>query len=158
MAGPTKCVTHGGSCEDSRQGQSMTSHREPTSQHSPSFRTAGVFETQAAARAAITAQPAHIAVVVRGTPRSVLFQCPCGCGEILSINVDRDAGRAWRLLRQGDTVSLLPSVWRTSGCMSHFILWRNDVWWCSNERDDNWLEDADVDAIERWLSSLRKWR
>lgn len=69
-----------------------------------------------------------ISIVVRGKPRWVVFRCPCGCGDILSINVDKRAGAAWQLQQQDSAVSLMPSVWRSTGCHSHFILWRNDVW------------------------------
>ena len=82
------------------------------------------------ARKAVEAAPHSIAIVERSTPRSVVFRCPCGCGDVISINVDRLAGKAWRMRVDSRGVTLLPSVWRTSGCKSHFVLWFNHVWWC----------------------------
>lgn len=93
---------------------------------------------QSEAREAVAAAPNGIAIVERGKPRSVVFLCPCNCGDLLSINVDRLAGKAWRLRVGTRGVTLIPSVWRISGCKSHFVLCRNRVWWC--------LAESDVDA------------
>jgi hypothetical protein len=117
------------------------------------FDTVGVSESQSDARATVSARPRHIEIVVRGRPRAAVFNCPCGCGDVLSINVDKEADRAWRLLWDGGSISLLPSVRRTSGCRSHFVLWRSDVWWCGDAADE-WLETADLDSIDQWLQSL----
>jgi len=67
-------------------------------------------------------------LVERGAPRLLLLLCPCGCGEELAVNLDSRAGPAWRLYRDKKRcISLFPSVWRDSGCRSHFIIWRNRV-------------------------------
>ena len=86
--------------------------------------------SQAETREAVGDIAARIVIIKRGRPRTVLFRCPCGCGEIVVINVDPRTGKAWRLRRSMDGVTLLPSVWRTTGCRSHFVLWENRVWWC----------------------------
>ena len=69
-------------------------------------------------------------VVNRGVLRSLVMACPDGCGEVLTINLDARAGMAWRYYERGGDVSLFPSVWRDTGCKSHFILWRNKIFWC----------------------------
>lgn len=77
--------------------------------------------------------------------KSVKFLCPCGCGETLSVNLVRATGRAWRMsldLHRG--VSLFPSVWRDSGCESHFIL-RNNTARLITER----VQELGEDEIER---------
>jgi hypothetical protein len=61
---------------------------------------------------------------------------------VLSINLDPRTGKAWRLRQDRFGVTLLPSVWRTSGCKSHFILWRNAVWWCRAAADDDTVEET----------------
>ena len=66
-------------------------------------------------------------LVVRGRPRRLVLRCPCGCGELLPINLDDRAGPAWRLYHEERGVSLYPSVWRESGCESHFIIWRDNI-------------------------------
>jgi hypothetical protein len=61
-------------------------------------------------------------LVRRGVDRSLTMLCPDGCGETLTVNLDRRTGPAWRLYVEGQAVSLFPSVWRNSGCRSHFIV------------------------------------
>ncbi len=67
----------------------------------------------------------QIFVVVRGRPRWLKVHCPCGCGSIVTVNLDGRAGRSWRLSITDGRASLAPSVWRTSGCKSHFLLINN---------------------------------
>ncbi len=54
--------------------------------------------------------------------------CPCGCGDQLTINLDRQSGSAWRFVERGGEVTLYPSVWRESGCKSHFVVWQNRIY------------------------------
>lgn len=96
-----------------------------------------------------------IAIVERGVPRWAVFRCPCGCGELLTINLDRRVGPHWRLIRRKSGVSLSPSVWRTSGCHSHFILWKNQVWMFRPLASEDELQELPRD-IDREL--LREWR
>lgn len=68
-------------------------------------------------------------IVERGTVRSIIVCCPCGCREPLPINLDSRAGPAWRLYRdRPSSITLFPSIWRESGCGSHFIVWRGRVY------------------------------
>lgn len=69
------------------------------------------------------------AIVTRGRPRLWVMTCPCGCGEQVPVNLDRRAGQAWRLYATDKYgMSLFPSVWRTSGCASHFVIWNDRIW------------------------------
>lgn len=69
-------------------------------------------------------------LIRRGVLRCMVMSCPDGCGELLTINLDGRAGKAWRYYSDGADLSLYPSVWRDSGCKSHFILWRSRIYWC----------------------------
>lgn len=69
-------------------------------------------------------------LVHRGVNRSIAMACPDGCGEVLTINLDRRTGPAWRVYIDSGSLSLYPSVWRHSGCKSHFIVWRSRIYWC----------------------------
>jgi hypothetical protein len=80
-------------------------------------------------------------LVERGRPRLLLLMCPCGCGEILPVNLDERSGPAWRLYRGERGLSLYPSVWRESGCESHFVIWRDDIFLFGRYRG----EDGDLD-------------
>lgn len=59
------------------------------------------------------------------------FVCPCGCGELVQLNLLPDARPRWSAERHPDgTVTIAPSVWRVAGCRSHFFLRRGRVEWC----------------------------
>lgn len=80
-------------------------------------------------------EPAELILVERGVPRSLVMKCPDGCGETLTVNLDRRVGKAWRFYNRPEGVSLYPSVWRTTGCRSHFIIWENGIYW-NDGRDE----------------------
>lgn len=62
-----------------------------------------------------------------------LFQCPCGCGDIVTLSLQRIHRPHWgvRKNRHG-RVNLQPSVWRDIGCLSHFWIHDGRVYWCNN--------------------------
>ncbi|MGA8429308.1 MAG: DUF6527 family protein [Candidatus Sulfotelmatobacter sp.] len=86
--------------------------------------------------------------------------CPCGCGEQLPINLDQRAGPAWRMYKgRNEAVTLYPSVWRESGCESHFIIWRNQIWLFGtndDELEDSELADESLPTREAVLDRLPK--
>jgi len=95
-------------------------------------------------------QAAGDAVLVeRGRPRLLLVACPCGCGEEFPINLDPRAGPAWRLYRTTRAgISVFPSVWRESGCRSHYIIWRDTIWlFGRNEEELDPVEEAELGAL-----------
>jgi hypothetical protein len=69
-------------------------------------------------------------LVKRGKPRMLIMRCPCGCGDDLLINLDRQVGPAWRYYNNRHGLTLYPSYWRNDGCGSHFIIWNNHIYWC----------------------------
>lgn len=76
-------------------------------------------------------------LIERGRPRWLLLSCPCGCGEEFPINLDPQAGPAWRLYGNHKLGwSLFPSVWRETGCKSHYIVWRNRIYIFGRYDDD----------------------
>ena len=88
-------------------------------------------------------------IVERGKPRLMVLRCPCGCGDDLLINVDRRVGKAWRYYRNQYGMSLYPSYWRDTACESHFIIWNNNIYWCSGwetEGSDTWSISPDVEG------------
>jgi hypothetical protein len=59
------------------------------------------------------------------------MRCPCGCGATIHLSLAQDSSPSWGVRRyRNGTVSLLPSVWRTVGCRSHFILYKGRILWC----------------------------
>ena len=99
-------------------------------------------------------QPGDAALVFRGLPRSLLIRCPDGCGETLVVNLDKRAGKAWRLDLRGGGATLYPSVWRDGGCGSHFIVWRGSILWCDYHTADNVEPEYDVALEARVLAAL----
>ncbi|MER8445022.1 DUF6527 family protein [Mesorhizobium sp. M1066] len=73
-------------------------------------------------------EPGDAVLVARGRPRWLLLRCPCGCGEEIPLNLDNRAGKAWRLYdAQSEGLTVFPSVWRDTGCKSHFVIWRGHI-------------------------------
>lgn len=66
-------------------------------------------------------------------PFAALFKCPCGCGEDISLVIQRgNCHPRWDLTRHEDgTVTLAPSILRTNpnGCRSHFFIRKNRIVW-----------------------------
>lgn len=64
-----------------------------------------------------------------GAPFASVLQCPCGCGQRVDLN---HIGRSpiWRMsIDPSGRLSLHPSVWRRTGCRSHFWVRRNEIVW-----------------------------
>lgn len=67
-------------------------------------------------------------------PWSAAMVCPCGCGAILHLNLLPDERPVWQFTHhQNNTVSLSPSVWRKTGCHSHFWFREGRVYWTSDQ-------------------------
>lgn len=79
---------------------------------------------------ALLDRPGDCVLVERGVPRSLVMRCPDGCGDVLTVNLDARTAKAWRFFRRRNQVSLFPSVWRDTGCGSHFIVWNHTIIWC----------------------------
>jgi hypothetical protein len=57
--------------------------------------------------------------------------CPCGCGDVIKLNLLKQARPCWGVQEHSDgTVTLAPSVWRQKGCGSHFLLRHGRIDWC----------------------------
>jgi hypothetical protein len=95
-------------------------------------------------------------LVERGRPRWLIISCPCGCGDEVPLNLDQRVGPAWRIYVDGKRgVSLFPSVWRESGCQSHFVVWR-DVIYLFGRYDREFDQQGDsvtlsTDSVRRLL-------
>ena len=85
---------------------------------------------------ALLSGPGSAVIVRRGVLRSLVLPCPDACQDILTVNLDTRAGPAWRLYLRRAQVSLFPSIWRETGCCSHFIVWRSRIFWCDKEGEE----------------------
>ena len=99
----------------------------------------------------LTIEAGDYVIVKRGVARSLVMRCPDRCGDLITVNLDPRSGKAWRIDRNNDKLTLYPSVWRNEGCRAHFIVWRDTVLWC----DVGWLQpgqsDTLIDSIARAL-------
>jgi Family of unknown function (DUF6527) len=112
-----------------------------------SFRFLRVVPTRGEASAYLKA-PGDAVIVERGRARLLMLVCPCGCGEELPINLDSRAGPAWRLYQNRRAgLSLFPSVWRESGCESHFIIWRDKIFLFGQYDDDGLAEPEALEPV-----------
>jgi hypothetical protein len=94
----------------------------------PAFHWKGTIESRSDT-SRIVKSPGDCVMVARdGIPRWLVMRCPCGCGDEIPINLDFRTGPAWSIRNPGPQTSLFPSVWRESGCKSHFILRRGSIW------------------------------
>ena len=99
-------------------------------------------------------EPGDAVLVERARPRLLLLSCPCGCREEFPINLDPRAGPAWRLYRRSsdprtvdgpESLSVYPSIWRESGCRSHYIIWDNRIL-LFGRGDDSYAERDETPA------------
>jgi hypothetical protein len=83
-------------------------------------------ETQYEAASA-TQNDRTLALVMNGKKAKwILFRCPCGCGELLRINLSPANHPCWRLrISRTGKLSIFPSIDRDSGCRAHFYLTGN---------------------------------
>ncbi len=109
------------------------------------LRLMGVVSSRGEASAYLKA-PGDAVLIERGRPRLLLLSCPCGCGEHFPINLDPRAGPAWRLYRNRKKgLTLFPSVWRESGCCSHYVIWRDKII-LFGQYDEDWDDPSFEDG------------
>lgn len=56
--------------------------------------------------------------------------CPCGCGETIHLRFMGDRRPRWSLETHAGRATIFPSVWRQSGCRSHFFVRHGHIDWC----------------------------
>jgi hypothetical protein len=108
---------------------------------------------------ALLAAPGDVVLIERATPRWFVISCPCGCGVEHPINLDPRTGPAWRHYVNGPGhFTLYPSVWRESGCKSHYIIWRDRIYFLRSygsadaDAPDEFESEELLGAVERELS------
>lgn len=66
-----------------------------------------------------------------GIAEHVAFICPCGCGDLVQLNLLPDERPCWQLMCDPKgRLNLHPSVWRTKGCHAHFWVRGSRIGWC----------------------------
>ena len=68
-----------------------------------------------------------------GEPAFGAMACPCGCGETLNLRFFGARRPRWAIYWDWwRRPTVRPSVWRQSGCGSHFHLTNGRVDWCNS--------------------------
>jgi len=117
-------------------------------------RLKGIVASHTAALALID-EPGDVAIVKRGALRSVVMRCPDACGEVITLNLDPRTDKAWRIYRSPRGVTIFPSVWRDTGCQSHFIIWNDVISWTNAFDEDARWSDNETELEERVWRALR---
>ncbi len=71
-------------------------------------------------------------ILIIGEPENywlVILKCPCGCKNIIHLNLLKEARPCWTFLVNKKKISLKPSIWRKTGCKSHFFIKNGKVKW-----------------------------
>ena len=63
-------------------------------------------------------------------PWQAAMECPCGCKEIVHLNLIPTFRPNWRYRMDKARITLIPSVRRTTGCKSHYFLRQGKIEWC----------------------------
>lgn len=63
-------------------------------------------------------------------PWAAVLICPCGCDARTELLLAPGAETFWRLSQGRAGTTLTPSVWRTSGCRSHYFIRDSTIVWC----------------------------
>jgi Family of unknown function (DUF6527) len=97
--------------------------------------------------------PGDCVIVERGgVIRQLVMKCPDGCGEVISVNLDRRSGPAWRLYMRRGNWSLFPSIDKPEGCASHFILSYGKVIWTDSDWESTDWESEKIEEVKRYLA------
>lgn len=72
-----------------------------------------------------------IQVTYKNEPYWLLFKCPCGCGVVISLPLQRIHEPYWILYKsKNNRPTVYPSVWQKDGCRSHFWIKDGAIDWC----------------------------
>lgn len=68
-------------------------------------------------------------MIDEGEAWAAVMACPCGCGAVIELLLSNAARPHWTLTVSGDLPTLHPSVWRSTGCRSHFWVREGRIHW-----------------------------
>ena len=77
----------------------------------------------------------NVVVIVghKDLPKWALMQCPCGCGELLTLSLMKNFRPYWNYkIDKWNRITLSPSIWKKDGCRSHFFIKKGKVIWSNN--------------------------
>ncbi len=58
------------------------------------------------------------------------LKCPCGCHSLIQLNLLKDSNPCWSYkITAMKRISVSPSIWKTTGCKSHFFVRESKIIW-----------------------------
>jgi hypothetical protein len=71
----------------------------------------------------------HNVIYIVGSPVCwvLAFVCPCGCKQIIQLNVLKDDYPCWKFSLYRKRITIYPSIKRNTGCKSHFWIYRGKI-------------------------------
>jgi hypothetical protein len=95
------------------------------------------FEASVSEKFPTVLSPANSYLVGEQKPWSAALVCPCGCKDVIQLSLLPNDSPKWTATsdRKG-MPTLSPSVWRTTGCRSHFFLRQGSIVRCRPEPHD----------------------
>ncbi len=55
--------------------------------------------------------------------------CPCGCNDTINLNLLEEHKPSWNIQINKNNLFVTPSIWKTTGCKSHFFIKHNKIIW-----------------------------
>lgn len=84
-----------------------------------------------------------VEVIYRNQSYWAIFNCPCGCKNVISLPLQKNHNPHWRLEHSFEgKPTLYPSVWQNKGCMSHFWVVNGKIEWCGNTGVEPWIVES----------------
>lgn len=86
---------------------------------------------------------------------TVVHKCACGCGEEVVTPLDPNF---WKLIYNGETVSLRPSIGNWSyKCKSHYFIINNKVEWASTRSEEE-IRNNNKNNKSFWRNLRKEYR
>ncbi len=57
------------------------------------------------------------------------FICPCGCEEVIKLNLLKKSSPSWKVSFKKDLITIKPSIKRIVGCCKHFLIIKGRVFY-----------------------------
>ena len=63
-------------------------------------------------------------------PWLIAFRCPCGCNNLIQLNLLKEARPRWNyVVSKKNKITVKPSIWRNVDCRSHFFIRKSKIKW-----------------------------
>ena len=109
----------------------------PSTQESQKYYFDSILEKESTPDNASIQENEFIAVVYKNKPIWTLFKCPCGCGYVITLPLQKPHRPKWTLSKsESKRPTLYPSVWQNKGCHSHFWIEDGKIIWCNNKETE----------------------